>query len=117
VSTYTDKSKCPKGHAFSLLRRATSAGKVVSTFCQTCSRMYQIKAGPTPSQKAERTPAMRKPTERQYEKAAADVAFSYAPQILECQKCGWPHANGYVCRYCGDENPKQPKDKKKEKAA
>jgi len=56
---------------------------------------------------------MRKPTLKQYEKAAADVAFSYAPEIIECQKCRWPHAKGYVCVHCGDESPTQPKEKKK----
>lgn len=58
---------------------------------------------------------MRKPTLRQFEKAAADVAFSYAPEILECRKCGWPHAKGYVCGYCGDTSPTQPKTKKARK--
>jgi ribosomal protein L32 len=58
---------------------------------------------------------MRKPTQSQFDKAAADVAFGFAPQILECQKCGWPHANGYVCGYCGDESPTRPPEKKTKK--
>lgn len=56
---------------------------------------------------------MRKPTVRQYEKAEAEVAMSFAPTILACQKCGWPHGDGYTCRFCGDENPKEPKAKAK----
>lgn len=52
---------------------------------------------------------MRKPSERQFEKAAAEVAFNFAPRILPCQKCGWPHAEGWTCRYCGDDNPREPK--------
>lgn len=113
--TYIDKAKCPKGHKFNLTRRVSTAGRVAATFCQTCSRMYQLKAGPAPAGTVGAA-VVRKPTVSQFNKAAADVAFSYSPPILECQKCGWPHADGYVCRYCGDENPKQPK-KKKEKAS
>ncbi len=48
------------------------------------------------------------PSEDDYRKAAIGLAFDYAPSIRACKKCGWPHASGYVCSYCGDNNPTEP---------
>jgi hypothetical protein len=50
--TYRDRAKCPAGHKFIIARRTASAGSLVSTFCQACSRMYKLKAGPLPKEKA-----------------------------------------------------------------
>jgi hypothetical protein len=49
--TYRDRTKCPQGHRFTIVRRSTTAGRLVGTFCQACDRMYQIKAGPVPKAK------------------------------------------------------------------
>lgn len=51
MSLYRDRAKCPSGHRFAIYRRETTAGRVVSTFCQLCGRMYKIKAGPIPAKK------------------------------------------------------------------
>lgn len=51
LKSYRDHAKCPAGHKFAIYRRATSAGKPVSTFCQACSRMYKLKAGSLPKEK------------------------------------------------------------------
>jgi hypothetical protein len=48
--SYDDKVKCPKGHTFRLLRRRSTAGKKVRTYCQHCERAYQIVAGPLPKE-------------------------------------------------------------------
>lgn len=51
MSLYRDRAKCPAGHVFAIYRRAASVGKVVATYCRTCKRDYQIKAGPIPAKK------------------------------------------------------------------
>ncbi len=43
--TFRERSKCPKKHVFTVVRRISSAGRVVSTYCLHCGRAYQIKAG------------------------------------------------------------------------
>jgi hypothetical protein len=53
---------------------------------------------------------MRKPTDAQYRKNAAELAFSFSPRIYPCAKCGWAVADGYCCGTCGDANPKQAAD-------
>lgn len=50
MKTYMDKAKCPKGHTFRILRRVTTAGRKVATYCRFCKCMHQIKAGPAPKQ-------------------------------------------------------------------
>lgn len=60
---------------------------------------------------------MKRPTQKQFDKASADLAFSRCPPIFDCQKCGWPFVKGYVCGYCGDESPSQPKEKKTKEQA
>lgn len=47
-TTYTDTVKCPEGHTFKLLRRKTTTGKKVRTYCRQCEHSYQIEAGPIP---------------------------------------------------------------------
>lgn len=42
---YTDKVKCPQGHKFTLIRRESSAGKKVATYCQQCKKSYLLMAG------------------------------------------------------------------------
>lgn len=49
AKTYRDRVKCPAKHSFVVVRRTSTAGKTVGTFCQVCSRMYKIKAGPVPA--------------------------------------------------------------------
>lgn len=46
--TYRDKAKCPKGHKFVAIRRTSSAGKVVSTYCPQCAKAFKLAAGPVP---------------------------------------------------------------------
>lgn len=47
MSTYIDKTECPKGHRFSVRRKITSAGRKVVTQCPACNREYPIVAGAT----------------------------------------------------------------------
>ena len=35
---------------------------------------------------------------------AADVAFAYVC-IVPCEDCGRPAARGYVCSFCGSDDP------------
>lgn len=50
MKTYMDKAKCPQGHTLMILRRVTTAGRKVRTYCRRCERPYQIVAGPVPKQ-------------------------------------------------------------------
>lgn len=51
AKTFTERVKCPQGHRFTQTRRLTTAGRTVRTYCQTCGKAYQIKAGPIPAKK------------------------------------------------------------------
>jgi hypothetical protein len=51
--TYRDVSKCPAKHRIVTIRRVGTAGRVVRTYCMTCRRAYQIKAGPLPASAAQ----------------------------------------------------------------
>ena len=44
-------------------------------------------------------------TSRIYHKEKIELAFSYAPRIYPCNRCGHPVADGYICITCGNENP------------
>lgn len=47
---YTDNVLCPMGHQFKVRRRATSAGRVVSTYCPKCRAQHNVTAGPATSE-------------------------------------------------------------------
>lgn len=47
--TYRDSAKCPQGHKFVAIRRTSSAGKVVSTYCPRCDKSFKLTAGPVPA--------------------------------------------------------------------
>lgn len=49
ASMYKDEAECPKGHRFTVSRRATSAGRVVGTYCPTCRVTFEAFAGPAPA--------------------------------------------------------------------
>lgn len=49
MSRYTDTAQCPKGHRFTVQRRAASAGFIIDTHCEACKKNYQITAGPVPN--------------------------------------------------------------------
>lgn len=49
MKTYRDISKCPAKHRIVTIRRVGTAGRVVRTYCMSCQRAYQIKAGPLPT--------------------------------------------------------------------
>lgn len=49
AKTYRDVSKCPAKHRIVTIRRVSTAGRTVRTYCMTCGRAYQIKAGPLPT--------------------------------------------------------------------
>lgn len=51
------------------------------------------------------TTKINPPTVQEYQKAQLQTALNYAPTIYPCKKCEWPVAEGYCCRYCGDDNP------------
>lgn len=42
---------------------------------------------------------------KEWETAANNLARNFAPDILECHKCGAPVVSGYCCCNCGDTNP------------
>lgn len=48
---------------------------------------------------------IKPPTEAEYQRALLQTALDCAPRIYACKKCGWPVASGYVCNYCGDDEP------------
>lgn len=48
MTTYIDKTECPKGHRFAMRRRASSAGFVVDTLCAACNHKYPMTAGRIP---------------------------------------------------------------------
>jgi len=45
------------------------------------------------------------PTPYEYRREERELAFQFAPKIYPCRSCGWPVADGYVCQYCGDDDP------------
>lgn len=47
--TYRDVSKCPAKHRIVTMRRTSSAGRTVRTYCMLCRRAYQLKAGALPA--------------------------------------------------------------------
>lgn len=49
--TYAERVKCPQGHGFVQTRRLATAGRTVRTYCPSCRKAYQIKAGPAPAPK------------------------------------------------------------------
>ena len=45
---FRDRAKCPVTRkTFVVMRRNTSAGRVVGTYCRFCREMHRIKAGRT----------------------------------------------------------------------
>lgn len=40
-----------------------------------------------------------------YKDAALEIMTSFSPAIYPCKKCSWPVADGYVCQWCGDNDP------------
>ena len=50
---------------------------------------------------------LSRPTYTEYQKAKAEVALDYAPEIYPCRKCGWPVLSGYCCTYCEDTDPSE----------
>ena len=53
------------------------------------------------------------PYTRKWHKEAYDLALSYCI-IAPCAKCGHPVVEGYVCRYCGTDDPKRTIEEEKE---
>lgn len=49
-----------------------------------------------------------------WEDKADDLARAYAPHILPCVHCGYPHLQGYCCGYCGSSNPEGTKEERDE---
>ena len=47
--TYRDKAQCPKGHKFVAIRRTSSEGKVVITYCPQCNARFEVIAGAVPA--------------------------------------------------------------------
>ena len=45
VKMYRDNVKCRIGHSFVTHRRASSAGKMILTYCPTCECTYLLRAG------------------------------------------------------------------------
>ncbi len=45
-------------------------------------------------------------TASQRDQAIIKLAYNYLT-IKDCQKCGYPIVDGYVCAHCGDFNPSQ----------
>ena len=56
MKTYRDVSRCPSGHTFVAVRRTSSVGKVLATYCAQCEKNYRLLAGPIPKTRL-RTPA------------------------------------------------------------
>lgn len=48
MKTYRDVSRCPSGHTFVAIRRTSSVGKVLATYCAQCEKKYRLLAGPIP---------------------------------------------------------------------
>lgn len=48
---------------------------------------------------------MKKPTAKEYRDAEYNLIAGCAPATFPCGKCKWPVLDGYVCRFCKDENP------------
>lgn len=42
-----------------------------------------------------------RPFSRAWQKAADELALSYAPKVGACYQCGQPTLAGYCCPYCG----------------
>lgn len=51
AKTYLDVNKCPAKHRIVTMRRITTVGRTVRTYCLSCGRAYQIEAGPAPAPK------------------------------------------------------------------
>lgn len=47
--TYRDDAKCPGGHKFVAVRRTSSSGNLVQTYCPRCKQSFKLLAGPLPS--------------------------------------------------------------------
>lgn len=50
MTTYIDKTECPKGHKVSIRRRIESAGAKVTTRCPVCDAQFKTEAGATTEQ-------------------------------------------------------------------
>lgn len=50
MTTYIDKTECPKGHKASIRRRIESAGAKVTTRCPVCDAQFKTEAGATTEQ-------------------------------------------------------------------
>jgi len=48
LKRYEDKTRCPEGHAITIRRNASSAGKVLTTFCKECGYSHRIRANYPP---------------------------------------------------------------------
>lgn len=47
------------------------------------------------------------PSPAQYERERVSLALAHAPHIYACKTCQWPVLSGYVCTYCGSQNPRE----------
>ena len=50
------------------------------------------------------------PESSEWRRDAADIAFGFAPTIYPCKTCKGPVASGYVCNYCREGDPYEPRD-------
>lgn len=48
LKRYEDRTRCPEGHAITIRRNASSAGKVLTTFCKECGYSHRIRANYPP---------------------------------------------------------------------
>lgn len=44
LTKYQDTTRCPEGHIFTITRKMSSPGKVLTTFCPECGYSHRIKA-------------------------------------------------------------------------
>jgi hypothetical protein len=44
-------------------------------------------------------------SDKTFWKIAAELALQYVNPIIPCADCGYPVVKGYVCQFCGSENP------------
>lgn len=47
------------------------------------------------------------PEGRTYQRRTIELMRSYMPTIYPCHECGGPVVDGYVCRWCGNQNPRR----------
>lgn len=75
MSTYPDKTQCPKGHQFTVRRRIQSAGQIVNTRCRVCDMTYDVLAGPLPPKAMRETkaPTLERQIEARLVKRVGDV--------------------------------------------